>query len=192
MNQLVSLLPVVVGSLLTGLTSFISIKFQDGRTTAQHNKEALRGCFSNVLDALYDVRDNLLNLGLSQSGRQSEFTATTDEQLQESRDRDNAGVASMNLISEAFDRAGRSAVHMRIYASEPVIQAYRTLENDFREDMLAVLDESTESNKFSAARFNALMASFDTNLDRLALAMKDNLDHPERTKRLKSIVHWLA
>ena len=175
MEQLVSLLPVIIGALISGISGFIATKLQARQTAALNNTEAMRGSFSEVLDALCDVRQSLSDIEDSQSGRQSEFTATTDEELQESRDRDAMGAASVDRMTEALSRVDRASVHMGAYASESVMQAYRSLRNTLHEDMLIILGDMTSTGVFVAAHFNTLLDDFDINLEGLALAMKEDL-----------------
>lgn len=164
LNQLSSLSSVIVGALIAGVASLVVASFQARQTVIQNNREAMRRSFSEVLDALYDTRESLCALGNSQGGRQSEFAATTDEEVQESRDRDAMGVASINRMDEALERANRAAVHMGAYASESTLLAYHTLKDDLFKDLQAMMANAMETHLFVAAHFNTLLDNFDTNL----------------------------
>lgn len=167
-----SLIGVVVGAVISGAVTFLANRQNNSNVMKREKAQARKDQYYMTLDATHRLRSQFEYLRQSLSGRKSEVSAKSDEECQESRQKDEQGVNAIESIHHELEEMQRLGDRLEMVGSSAVVISYKKLLSVIA-DYRGVLHREVNTNGiFRASSYSAFISRYDQSVEELKQTMR--------------------
>ncbi len=170
-----ALLSGLIAAISSGIIQILISRFE-ARSTQQrlYNERKVEEYF-NAMDSLSSLREELLILGMSMSGRRDPKECDSPEEKQEMIDRDEKGAAAVEAVSKSLSQSKLAAMRLNLMGSERALADFKVIENLINRYGEQVIEDVSTDGLFKANKFSRLVTEFDEAFEQLITNAKVDL-----------------